>query len=124
MATSGPTEFLPGFVASSTLATSQYKVVKLASTAGEVIVGAANTDIVLGSCYNDPAAGEAVQIAIGPVIKVQAEASQSAGAYVCSSTTGRAKATTSANDDPFGILLEASSAAGDIVRVLVARFNY
>ncbi len=125
MATSGPTLFLPGLLAGASLATSQYKLVRLASTAGEVVVvDGDQTDVVLGVIYNSPADGAEAEIAIGPVVKAQAEASLSAGDYVTGDTTGRLKATTTANDDVFGVLLEASSDAGDIVRVLVGRFNY
>jgi hypothetical protein len=122
---SGPTFFLPGFVASGDLSSSQYKLVRLASTAGAVvIVDGDQTDVVLGVLYNDPTSGQAAEVAIGPVVKAQAEASLSAGDYVTGDTTGRLKATTTANDDVIGVLLEASSSAGDIVRVLVRGFNY
>ena len=121
----GPTFYLPGFLAGADLSSSQYKLVRLASTAGEVVlVDGDQTDVVIGSLYNDPADGEAALVAIGPVIKAQAEASLSAGDYVTGDTTGRLKATTTANDDVIGVLLEASSSAGDIVSVLVSRFNY
>lgn len=124
MAVSGPTAFLPGLVASGDLSSSQYKLVKAASTAGAVIAAAAATDKVLGVLYNEPTDGQAAEIAIGPVVKAQGQASLSVGDYVASDSTGRCKATTTANDDVFGIVLEASSTAGDIIRLLVARFNY
>jgi hypothetical protein len=89
-----------------------------------VIVDGDQTDVVLGVLYNDPTSGQPAEIAIGPVVKAQAEASLSAGDYVSGDTTGRLKATTTANDDVFGVLLEASSSAGDLVRVLVRGFNY
>jgi hypothetical protein len=125
MTTSGPTHFLPGLIASGDLSAQQYKLVRLASTAGAVVVvDGDQTDVVLGVLYNDPTSGQAAEIAIGPVVKAQAEASLSAADYVTGDTTGRLKATTTANDDVFGVLLEASTDAGDIVRVLVSRFNY
>jgi len=122
--TSGPTRFLPGFTASGDLSSSQYKLVKLASTAGQVILGAAATDICVGVLYNEPTDGEAAQIAIGPVVKVQAEASVSVGTYVASNSTGQVQATTTTSDDVFGFLLEGSTSAGDLVSVLVGRFNH
>ena len=125
MATSGPTSFLPGLLAGANLASSQYKLVRAASTAGEVVlVNGDQTDIVLGVLYNSPADGAEAEIAIGPVVKAQADGSLSYGAYVSGNTTGRLKESTTADDDIFGILLEASTDAGDIVRVLVSRFNY
>lgn len=125
MATSGPTMFLPGLVASGDLSSSQYKLVRAASTAGAVVVvDGDQTDIVLGVLYNTPTSGQEAEIAIGPVVKAQGEASLTYGSYVTGDTTGRLKASTTANDDIFGITLEASSTAGDIIRVLVSRFNY
>ena len=81
-------------------------------------------DALTAAIYNDPADGEAAEVAVGPVVKAQAQASLTYGAYVASDSTGRMKASTTANDDIFGIVLEASSTAGDIIRVLVSRFNY
>jgi hypothetical protein len=119
MALGGMHTSLAGLTAAGTLATSQYKIVKFASTAGQVIVGALATDNLIGVLMNDPADGEAADIAVLGIAKVQAEASQSAGAWVTSSTTGRAKVTSTGNDDVVGKLLEASTDAGDIVAILL-----
>ena len=120
MALGGSHISLAGFKASSTLASSQYYIVKFASTAGEVIVGAAATDSLIGVVQNDPGAGEAADIAVIGIAKVACEASQSAGAWVTSSTTGRAKVTSSGNDDVIGKLLEGTSSdAGDIAAILL-----
>ena len=124
MATSGPTFFLPGFIAGQSLTTSQYKWVKHASTAGAVIVAAANTEKVLGVLYNSPAAGAEAEIAIGPIVKAQAQASLSAGDYVAPDTTGRAEATTTTSDQVCGAALETSATAGDIIRFEVVKFLY
>jgi hypothetical protein len=43
---------------------------------------------------------------------------------VADSTTGRAKTTTTGNDHTLGIALDASAAAGDLIRVAVAISNY
>ena len=86
--------------------------------------GLVAADITAGSVADDPTDGQPAEIACGPVVKAQAEASLTYGSYVSGDTTGRLKATTTANDDVFGITLEASSTAGDIIRVLVSRFNY
>lgn len=123
MATQGEHTKL-SLLAGADLSSSQYKIVKLASTAGEVVVGAAATDNVIGVLLNDPADGEVAEIAVAGIVKVQAEASQSAGATVASSTTGRAKVTSTGNDGVLGTLLDASTSAGDIVRVLVSISNY
>ena len=107
-----------GLKAGSSLASNQYYMVKLASTAGEVIVGAANTDAIIGVLQNDPADGEAAAIGVGGVLKVAGEASVSAGNWVTCSSTGRAKATTTDGDVVLGTALDATSSAGDIIRVV------
>ena len=116
---------IPGLTAGATLAAKQYYVVKLASTAKQVIAAAAATDGAIGIVQNDPASGEEALVACLGAVKAAAETSVSAGDWVASSTTGRVKTTTNANDDVIGRALEASSAAGDIITVLLGTgFNY
>lgn len=115
---------IPDKLAGANLASSQYKIVKAASTAGEVIVAAAGSDKILGVLMNDPADGEVAEVAVLGIVKCLAEASVAAGDHVAASTTARAKATTSANDHVLGIALDASGAAGDLIRVAVAISNY
>jgi predicted RecA/RadA family phage recombinase len=115
---------IPGLVASGTLATSQYKIVKPASTAGGVIVGAAATDSILGVLQNDAGDGEAALIASAGVCRVLAEASVAAGDHVACSTTGRAKTTTTGNDHVLGVAVEASGAAGEYITVILSLGNY
>jgi hypothetical protein len=121
----GPTQFIPGFVATGDLSSSQYKLVKISSTAGAVKVGAAATNDCIGVLYNDPASGEAAEIAVGPVVAVLAEASVSAGTAVVCSTTGRVKGgAKSANNTVVGYALEASSSAGDLISIIFSLGNY
>jgi len=115
-----PAVVFSGLTASATLAAKQYYMVKLASTAGQVIVGAAATDAVIGVLQNDPAAGEPVSIGWGGILKVAAEASVTAGTYVTCSTTGRAKGSTTDGNYFLGIALDGSSTAGNIIRVVAA----
>jgi hypothetical protein len=112
-----PGVIFSGLVASASLAAKQYHLVKMASTAGQVIVAAAGTDAIIGVVQNDPAAGEAASIAVGGVLKVAGEASVSVGDWVTSSTTGRAKTTTTDGNIVLGTAIDATSAAGDIIRV-------
>lgn len=113
-----PAVVYSGLVATSTLAAKQWYLVKASTTAGEVKVGSANTDQIIGVLQNDPAAGEAAVIGIGGVLKVAAEASVSIGAMLTCSSTGRAKTTTTDGDVCIGSALDASSSAGDIIRVV------
>lgn len=113
---------LPGVVATGSI--SQYSVVKLSTTAGAVKVGAAVTDRAIGVLQNDPAAGEAAEVAVVGICKVLAEASVAKGDHLACSSTGRAKATTTANDDVFAIALEGAGTAGYIISCLLAHSNY
>lgn len=118
----GQAQNIPGttfsLLAGESLAAKQYYLVKMASTAGEVIVAAAATDDILGVLQNDPADGEVALIGIGGVLKVAGEASVSVGDWVTSSTTGRAKTTTTDGDVVLGHAIDATSSAGDIIRVV------
>jgi len=112
---------IPGLVATATLAAKQYYVVKASTTAGEVKVGAtAATDPILGIVQNDPAAGEVALVACGGVALAAAETSVIFGSSVTVSTTGRVKSTDTDGNRVVGIALAASSAAGDIIPVLVS----
>ena len=115
---------IPGKLAGADLSSSQYKIVKFASTAGEVVLASAATDNIAGVLMNDPADGEVAEVAYLGIAKVQCEASQSEGAWVAASTTGRAKVTSTANDDVVGKLLKASTSAGDIVPIMIAISNF
>lgn len=119
-----PNTIIPGLKATSTLAAKQYYIVKLSSTAGEVKVCAAATDQAIGVAYNDAAAGEVVEVAVGGVLKMACEATVTAGDWVAPSTTGRAKTTTTANDNVVGIALQTYSTAGGYIPVLWTTFNY
>lgn len=124
MATSSAHMTIPGLVAGADLSSSQYKAVKLASTAGEVILAVLPADKAIGILLNDPADGEEALVVYSGVAKALSEASVTAGALVAASTTSRVKITTTADDGVIGRALEASSAAGDIISVMVHPFNY
>lgn len=114
----GPNQGIPGLVATGDLSSSQYKLVKISSTAGAVKVGSAATDDCIGVLYNDPTDGQPAEVVTLGVVAVLAEASVSAGNPVACSTTGRVKATTTSNNTVVGYALEASSAAGDLISIL------
>ena len=118
MATWGEYWTIPGLTAQSSLASAQYYVVQLASTAGKVKLATSATSKIIGVVMNDPGAGEAAEVAFVGVVKVAAEASVSIGDWVTSSSTGRAK-TSSGEDRVLGVALEASSTAGNYIRVAV-----
>lgn len=115
---------LPGLVANSTgLATSQFKVVKLASTAGQCVLNATSTFAgnAVGVLQNAPAGGEACEVAVMGVAKLKVATSTIAiGDLVgCNSTSLGTDAGTTDNGAILGRALEASAAANDIISVLL-----
>ena len=120
MASYGEYGSVPGLLAGANLSAKQYFVVIWASTAGEV-VAAADPDVgVLGLLQNDPADGEAADVAVSGIAKGICESTAIAyGDKVTTNSTGELQKTTTDEDMIVGIALEASSAVGDIIRVLV-----
>lgn len=117
MAVSGEYMTLPGLVATSSLAAKQYTPVKLASTAGQVIAATATTDLIIGILQNDPAAGEAAEVAALGIAKAVAGTSTvTKGAALSANSTGVIGAVAG---KVIGIALEAPTAKGDIIQVLV-----
>lgn len=124
MATFGRYDSIPGLVATSSLASAQYKIVQASSTAGQVKLGTSATSALLGVVQNDPGAGEAADVAFAGIAKVQCEASTTYGSFLTCSSTGRAKTTTTTNNNIIGKALEAYSTAGGIIRVALSLGNF
>lgn len=120
MSSGGRYETIPGLVATSTLASYQYYIVQASSTAGEVKLGTSATSVILGVLQNDPGAAEPAEIAFSGIAKAAAEASVTFGSYLTCSSTGRVKSTSSGGNFIIGKALEASAAAGDIIRVMLS----
>ena len=110
---------IPGMLAGADLSSSQYKLVKAASTANEVVVGTSSTSSVLGVLRNDPADTEEASVQCAGVVRALSEASVTYGSWVTCSTTGRVKSTTTVDNRVIGIALEAGN-AGDIIKVLLS----
>lgn len=119
MATQGPYITFGNLNATGDLSSYQYYVVQLASTAGAVKLSTSATSNTIGVLMNEPTGGQPAEVAVLGVVKVAAETSVSIGNAVCSSSTGRAKATTTGGDRMLGYAIDASSSAGDIIRVLL-----
>jgi hypothetical protein len=114
----GPTGFR---ATTTTMATKQYYVVKFASTAGQVKLASSSDDEIAGILQNEPAASESALIAGLGYCKAAAEASVTAGCALTASSTGRVKKTTTDKHKVVGYAQEASTTAGDIIKVLVIR---
>lgn len=115
---------IPGVTASGDLSSYQYYVVTATSTAGQVKVATtAATDPILGILQNDPESGEAALVAAQGICWALAETSVTYGAPLTCSSTGRVKASTTDKHEIVGFALAASSAAGDMIPVLLSRFT-
>ena len=117
MATGGHYFTIPGLIANGTsLAAKQYYIVQHASTAGQCKLATSATSKILGVLQNDPAAGEACEVAaVGGIFKVMCEASVSLGDRLTASSTGRAKTSSTSGNVLIGQALEAYSTAAGII---------
>ena len=117
-----------GLKANSTgLATKQFSFVKLASTAGQVVLtGVLNSTTALtlgpiGVLMNAPAGNEEAEVAYAGIVKVKVATSTILiGDHIGANSTslGSEMARTD-NIAFFGVALQASSAANDIISVLL-----
>ena len=118
----------PGVKANSTgLASKQFSFVKLASTAGQVVLtGVLNSTTALtlgpiGVLMNAPAGNEEAEVAYAGIVKVKVATSTIIiGDHIGANSTslGSEMARTD-NISYFGVALQASSAANDIITVLL-----
>jgi len=112
---------LPGLTAGADLSAAQYKIVKLASTAGTVVLAATSTvAVTCGVLMNAPLSGEAADVAIAGVAKVKIGTSvMTVGAALGVNTTSYAVLTTTDNRFIIGRAAAAGSAIGDIIPVVL-----
>jgi len=122
MASAKDYESIPGLLAGADLSSSQYKAVIFSSTSvGEVLAadGPANGQVA-GLLQNDPADGQAADVAYsGIALGITESTAIVFGNAVCSNTTGELQIVSADEVKCIGHALETSSAAGDIIKVLV-----
>jgi len=83
-------------------------IVKPHTTAGEVVVGAAGTDKLIGvSTDVDAASGDRVDVFLSGIAEVIYGGTVAAGDLLTSDASGHAVATTTANDRVIGVALTA-----------------
>lgn len=116
---------VPGLLAGEDLSAWQFKPVKLASTAGEVVKGDAVADVILGILQNDPTDGQAAHIAgPGSISRVVAGTSVlTAAAFLTVNSTGVTPTTTD-NTAVCGKAVEAASATNDLIMIQVLAQRY
>lgn len=109
-----------GFVAGGTIGVN--RLVKLDSTAGQVVVTSAITDVAIGTALNSASSGELV--AVQPFGRAKAVASDaiSLGAQLMPTASGSGKVVTAAGATALscGIALQAAGADGDVIEILLA----
>ena len=116
---------VPGFklslVAGESLASAQYKFVKLNSS-GQVIVPTGVTDIPVGVLQNAPASGEIAEVMVCGVSKLQGDADLTKGNQIGTSADGQAAAYVAGTDTTkyvVGQVLEDNAAAGGLITALI-----
>ena len=111
---------ITGLVAGADLSAKQYMIVSYASTAGEVIAAAGTNETYVGILQNDPGDGEAAEIVVGgESYAVASDGSITVGLALDSDSTGRVNSTATDDRNIIGRALEASAAAGDLIRIQV-----
>lgn len=104
-------------------AITQYRMVKSDSTAGRVVAATAIADVALGVALNTAsAAGDPVQVQTFGIAKVTASAAVTLGDELMVTASGAGKVSTAsgATAQTIGVALEAATADGDIITVLLA----
>lgn len=128
MAYTGSYMTFPNVKANSTgLASKQFSVVKLASTAGQVVLsGVLNSTTALtlgplGILMNAPAGGEEAEVAYAGIVKMKvATSTLIVGDHVGVNSTSLGNEAARTDNTAFiGVALQASSAANDIITVLL-----
>lgn len=112
-----------GFIAGGTIA--QYRLVKLDSTQGQVVVTSAITDVGVGASMQSASSGDTVPVQTFGKVKLTASAAISIGAEVMPTAAGSGKVMTSAGATAvsIGLALEAAGADGDIIEVMLTAPN-
>ena len=121
MSISGSYTTIPGLLAGANLATSQYKVVKFASTAGEVVAATTVTSAIAGVLMNEPADGDMAEVACAGVAKVLMTASVTKGYRVGVNTSAYAtNLGSTAGYSVLGVAAEGSGTSGNIKTVIIS----
>lgn len=107
--------------AGASLASSQFKFVKL-NTSGEVIVCAAVTDVPYGVLQNAPASGEVAEVCVIGITKVQGDADLAKADLIGTSADGQAAAYVAGTDTTkyiVGQVLDDNAAAGGYATAVI-----
>lgn len=114
---------IPGFtftlVAAADYSASQFRFIDV-DTTGKGATPTAAGGRVVGVRNNKPKSGEAATVVVNGVSIVEAGAAVAVGADVMTDTTGRAITAATTGSNIAGIALEAASAAGQFIAILLS----
>ena len=114
---------LPGVTAGADLSAKQFHIVKIASTAGQVVLNGTSVFAgnVVGVLMNKPASGEEAEVAIDGICKlIVATSTLVAGDVIgCNTTSKGTDGGTTDNGSRLGKALEAAAAVNDIISILL-----
>ena len=116
-------DFKVAFTAGEDLSSAQFKFLTMESD-GQVDLADAETDIAIGVLQNKPTAGQAAQVMISGITKVEADETLAAGNLVHPSADGQAAVFAAGTDTTkycAGIVLAA--AAGQLATVLLGNYG-
>lgn len=122
MAYEGAQDRLVGVTASADLRTHQYKAVKISGN-NTVTVCAAVTDIPVGILQNTPNTGQAAEVCVAGVTKINADAALTAGQVIGSSADGQLAPYVAGTDTTkysVGQVLSPAGAAGELATAIVS----
>lgn len=120
MANENPLGRLPNsWIAGGTI--SKGNILKLDTTAGQVVKTTAITDFVIGVALNDASSGDQVNVATGGIVKVIAAAATTLHAELMphGSTNGQVADAAGATARSIGVGLAAAGAAGDVIEMFL-----
>ena len=109
-----------GFVAGGTIPVNT--MVKLDTTAGQVVVTTAITEVPFGAAMTSAVSGGTVKVQTHGIAKVTASGIIALGAQVVASTDGKVETFTGIGATAYscGVALTAAAAAGDVIEVMLA----
>ena len=98
-----------------------YRLVKLGTSADEVVAATADTDVIIGVTDEsaDATTGNEVGVILSGVVKLTILAASTKGGYITATTDGKWVLTTTNLKKYIGILLETTTEANQVAQVLI-----
>lgn len=114
------------FIAGADLSNYQYHFVKLGSTQNTVVLATAATDDIIGILENNPKSGWEAKVVLlnaQGTMNVIAGGAIAQGAKVTCNGSSRATSTVNSGDFVCGTAVDAASANGDVIEVIVSKYK-